>query len=81
MCAKRRDRTSLSIFHVFILLYDNKFAQFIFTGSFFHIMLAHNVDFCKNFHHDFCKNDEKDNKTIFISFVENKSRGSMYLKC
>ena len=31
-----------------ILLYDNKFVQFLCTGSsFLHIMITHNVDLCK----------------------------------
>ena len=31
------------------LLCDNKFVQFLSTGSnFLQIMIAHNVDFCKN---------------------------------
>ena len=67
-----------------ILLYDNKFVQFLYTGSrFLKIMIAHNVDFCKNelrvipltiFHlHStfYTIDDDENDKTIFITFVKN----------
>ena len=55
-------------------------------------MITHNVDFCKNelgfmhltsniiqFESYTTVYDENEKKLIFISFVKNKSRGSLYL--
>ena len=68
------------------LLCDNKFVQFLSTGSsFLHIMIKHNVDFCKNelrfmpltFFH--LNPILLHMKKMTSSFVKNKSRGSLYL--
>ena len=62
--------------------------QFVYTvSSFLHIMIRHNVDFCKNeprfmpfiifsFELYSITDDENELETIFISFMKNKSRGS-----
>ena len=85
-------RLILSIFRVFNLFSDNKFVQFLSTGSsFLHITIIHNINVCNNDFHFipllylvsiwilyYCR-WWKWQETIFISFVKNKSRGSLYL--